>query len=310
MLAAHEGIAFKETKEQRCSDVDLTEMTFIDLDSPFKVDAPEGAQVKSTSVIETLHAIDITPLKNVSAISNSSLILDSPDLSKKPCSNLNDTFTPEPRTSNTAKEDLTARSTILVQPIQKTSFSVRTPIILKTPIASVKRLKSTSSSLLKREQTPGCSNRGTNHSFFAVSSTPKHQLLEAALPLTILKSIRKRSFSVDGDIPKKEKHRVTFHSPANQQIPINELDLIMENSRREEKRDLENKPCFMGMRALTYYYYLYGYYFVFLQFLVYRRKRSLSNAETAKDRAQPLKELNAAVDRGMLEFRTKLLHSN
>lgn len=187
------------------------------------------------------------------SINNSSLISlpDTPDMSRKPLSSLNDTFSPEVSIETTYGAVKQPTMTP-VQVTPKTQFSFRTRYMLKTPLASVKRLKSSPGNLLKREQTPykpGFIKPCNKDLRFLVASTPEKQLLEATLPLTILKSIRKRSFSVDCELPKKERQRVTFHSPANKEIPIDEIDLIMENSRREVKRDQENKRSITGMKV-------------------------------------------------------------
>lgn len=276
-------------------------------DSPIKSDPRKIDSVVISGPIADIvvHAVKISPLKDNrlmiienDSINNSSLISlpDTPELFRKPLSALNDTFSPETSLEKTYSPD---KQTIItpVQATLKTRFSFRTPL-LKTPITSVKRLKSTSGKLLKREQTPykpGSTKIGTKNLRFVIPSTPEKQLLEVTLPLTNLKSIRKRSFSVDCVLPKKERQRVTFHSPANMEIPIDEIDLIMENSRREEKRDQDNGTG-RSERTLLFMYIIH----VLLYILGYRRKRSFSNAETAKEKARPLKELNAEFDRGMM----------
>lgn len=141
----------------------------------------------------------------------------------------------------------------------------------KTPSSvSVKRLagKQTGDRLLSiRNQTPfraGGGNAAGRNGFSsgaATSSsafsrvingtTPAKQLIARALPLTKLKSIRKRSMSVD-EAGKRERPRVTFHSPANQEIPIDEIDMIMERSvRKENNRQHEENRLALRQRSIS-----------------------------------------------------------
>lgn len=157
----------------------------------------------------------------------------------RPGSSLNDTFSPE----STMEEVKHVSINTPVAVPSKKPVRFNGGCIQKEKLSLLSRKPTPYKKINKIENVKLMSPALSQHS---ASSTPNKtmQLITSALPLTKsnLKSIRKRSFSVDTNSTRKT-NRVTFHSPANQEIPINEIDLIMETSRREIISAKERQMC-------------------------------------------------------------------
>lgn len=278
----------KADDEEPETSEDTDEVKFI----PIKTKISLVDLTDSPASITTLPEVEEPTSSNEIINLNESSLMELPESPKEstdtPTRQLNETFSPEPSESNKTEENKSTPPKVTERPhsIHTPHVNKRIGSINKTPVRSLNFVQKNISSISKASATkPKCYTETVSKIFKKETGTPSkatqilretilsatksRQTLKVSDTSILIKSIRKRSLSVADDSIVKKRNRVTFHSPLNVEMTLDDID---EQIQRDSSR--------VGLSGFG----IGG---------GSRRKRSLSNIETDNDMRVTLDQIDS-----------------